>query len=263
MCNNCVVYNFNLDTMNIMQNNFTNLNLILDIYNGITIDTKSIPNDINNFEKELKKTLENIQSYNLLWVKIPIIKSNYIPLLTKYNFTFHHCNEKDITLVKKILQNPIIPTAKNHTLGVGAVVIKENKLLVIKDRFQKGYKLPGGHIDNNENISTALKREVLEETGIRVEFKSIISLGHFSPSQFGESNLYLICTATALSTNINIQDTNEILEAKWIELDEFFSCEDVILYNKSLVKNAIKNNGLEISNDNFFTNPNKKYEFFF
>ena len=33
-------------------------------------------------------------------------------------------------------------------------------------------------------ISTALEREVLEETGIEVEFESIISLGHFYPINF-------------------------------------------------------------------------------
>ena len=62
-------------------------------------------------------------------------------------------------LVKKLIQETVIPTAKNYTVGVGAIVRDKEQLLVIKDRFSNGYKLPGGHIDNNESIKDALKRE--------------------------------------------------------------------------------------------------------
>ncbi|HIP12361.1 MAG TPA: NUDIX domain-containing protein [Arcobacter sp.] len=245
------------------KSNHTSLNITEDKYNGITIDGSNLPDNINTFEKELLKILYKNKLRNLLWIKIPIYKSNFIPLLTTHDFVFHHCNEEDITLLKRISTNPIIPTAKNHTLGVGAVVISDNKLLVIKDKFQKGFKLPGGHIDDRENITTALKREVLEETGIKIEFKNIISLGHFSPSQFRESNLYIVCTAKALSCEINIQDADEILESKWLNLDDFFLDEEILSYNKALVKSAIENKGLKKDECNFFTNPNKTYEFFF
>jgi len=245
------------------KSNFISLSITEDKYNGITIDGSSLTYDIDLFKKALLEIIAQNKTKNLLWIKIPICNSNFIPLLTSYDFVFHHCNEKDITLVKRISINPIIPTAKNHTLGVGAVVIKDNQLLVIKDKFQKGFKLPGGHIDDRENITTALKREVLEETGIKIQFENITSIGHFSPSQFGESNLYIVCKAKAVSYEINIQDADEILEAKWINLEEFFIDEEILSYNKALVKSAIVNKGLKIDECNFFTNPNKTYEFFF
>lgn len=245
--------------------NFTTLTLIADKYDGITIDNSNTSHTPKEFEKELINIIQNIKNKHLLWIKLPIEKSELIPLLTKYDFIFHHCNEKDLTLLKKLTNNPIIPTAKNHTLGVGAVVIENNKLLVIKDRFQKGYKLPGGHIDDRENISQALKREIFEETGIKIELESVVSLGHFSPAQFGESNLYVVCTAKALSTKIDILDSHEILEAKWIDMDDFYDCEEIHLYNKTMVKTALESKGLQIKQDNFFENPNqdKSYEFFF
>jgi 8-oxo-dGTP diphosphatase len=123
-----------------------------------------------------------------------------------------------------------IPTAANHTLGVGVVVINENnQLLVIKERISTvGYKLPGGHIDDGEMISTAATREVLEETGIEVEFESIISLGHFYPHQFHKSNLYILCKAKPISHEINIQDTDEIEDAKWVDVDEYLVDENVL-----------------------------------
>jgi len=241
---------------------FTSIDLINDVYDGITIDNSTIPNDIKEFEKELINILENIENKKLLWIKVPIEKSYLIPLLTKNKFVFHHCNEKDITMLKKLIDNPIVPTAINHTLGVGAVVIKDNKLLVIKDRLWKKFKLPGGYIDDKEYISKALKREVLEETGIKVELESIVSLGHFFPSQFEQSNLYVVCSAKALSTEINIIDSEEIIEAKWMDLDEYFSCEDIHIYNKDIVKTAMKDKGLKLEIHNYFT-KDKQHEYYF
>jgi len=243
---------------------FTTMNLTHDQYDGITIDSSTIPNSIEEFEKELLLIIENSENKKLLWIKLSIEQSQFIPILTKHDFVFHHCNERDITLVKKLIVKPIIPTATNHTLGVGAVVIDDDKLLVIKDRIWQKYKLPGGHIDDSENISNALKREVYEETGIEVEFESIISLGHFSPAQFGESNLYVVCRATALSKEINIIDDEEIMDAKWINIQEYLACEDVHSYNKAIVKNALETIGFKIdTRTDLITRENVSYEIFF
>ena len=243
--------------------NFTSINLISDKYNGITIDNSSIPNDVKAFEKELINIIENIKDNKLLWIKLPIEKSHIIPLLAKHNFVFHHCNERDITMLKKLINNPKIPTAVNHTLGVGAVVIDDNKLLVIKDRIWKRYKLPGGYIDDKENISQALQREVLEETGVKIELDSIVSLGHSSQSQFEKFNLYVVCSAKALSKKINIVDSHEIIEAKWMDIDEYFNCGDIHIYNKNIVKTAMKNKGLKLENHNYFSNSGNQHEYYF
>jgi len=243
---------------------FTTMTLKHDQYDGITIESFTIPNSVLEFEKELLFIIEKIEKKKLLWIKLSIEQSQFIPILTKHDFVFHHCNERDITLVKKLIEKPIIPTATNHTLGVGAVVIDDDKLLVIKDRIWQKYKLPGGHIDDSENISNALKREVYEETGIEVEFESIISLGHFSPAQFGESNLYVVCRATALSKEINIIDDEEIMDAKWIDIQEYLSCDDVHIYNKAIVKNALETIGFKIeTRTDLITKENVSYEIFF
>ncbi len=245
-------------------NSLTSMNLSSDQYDGITIDSTTIPKSIEEFEEELVYLLNHLEDKKLLWVKLSITQSNIIPILTKFDFVFHHCNERDITLVKRLTENPVIPTATNHTLGVGAVVIDEGKLLVIKDRIWQKYKLPGGHIDDRENISCALKREVHEETGVEVEFESIVSLGHFSPAQFGESNLYVVCRATPLSKEINIIDMHEIMEAKWMEVEEYLACEEVHSYNKAIVKNALLSSGFKIdTRTDLITKENVSYEIFF
>jgi 8-oxo-dGTP diphosphatase len=243
---------------------FTMIVLKNDQYDGCTIDASTLPESLEEFEEELLLLVEKIENKKLLWIKLDIIQSNLIPILTNHGFVFHHCNEEDITLVKKLIPKPIIPTATNHTLGVGAVVIDDNKLLVIKDKIWQKYKLPGGHIDDRENISSALIREVYEETGIKVEFESIISLGHFFPRQFNESNLYIICCAKPLTKEINIIDTDEIIEARWIEIDTYLELDDVHPYNKIIVRNALKNSGFKIDeSDNIITRADINYEIFF
>lgn len=243
--------------------NFTTITLIPDSYDGITIDTNSIPYILEEFEKELQNILQQLENKKLLWVKLPIAKSHFIPLLTKYDFIFHHCNEADITLLKKLTIDPIIPTARNHTLGVGVVVIDEGNILVVKERIGQHFKLPGGYIDDNENISTAVVREVKEETGIDVKFNSIIALGHFNPLQFGESNLYIGTIAHPLSKDINIIDTDEILEAKWMKLEDFLEDEEIYLFNKTIVHTALKNNGLKFEHIEMLKGRDIDYELFF
>jgi 8-oxo-dGTP diphosphatase len=215
-------------------------------YNGIIIDNASLPEDKTEFETEIIQLLASVHDRNLFWIKIPVEKADFIPILTSLGFQFHHCDEHNLMLVRKMSQDAFIPATKNYIVGVGAIVFHESKLLVIKDRFSTGYKLPGGHIEKNESIKEALAREVFEETGIRVSFESIMNIGHFRNGQFGESNLYLVCTAQALSHEINIQDEAEILEAKWINPVEFLQSEGINAYNKSVVQAAINNKDLKL-----------------
>ena len=215
-------------------------------YKGIVIELSNYHEESNVFRNEIVKLVHTSSGKELLWVKIPIEKSEYIPILTKLNFEFHHCDERNLMLIKKLKSTSFVPTTKNYIVGVGAIVMHNNRLLVIKDRLNAGYKLPGGHIDKNESIKDALKREVEEETGVHIEFESILNLGHFRNGQFGESNLYIVCTGKALTEEININDTSEIIEAKWISIEAFMNDAEVNDYNKSVVRAAINNAELKL-----------------
>lgn len=239
---------------------------ILDPYNGITIESKDLPVSKEEFETNLDFLIESVKNKrNLIWIYIDIKKSDFIPIATKKGFIFHSCDEEYILVVKRLRENSVIPTASNHTLGVGAVVINDkNELLVIKERISTvGYKLPGGHIDDAEMITTALEREVFEETGVIVQFESIISLGHFYPHQFHKSNLYILCTATPKSYEINIQDSHEIIDAKWVDVYEYINDEDVLDYAKAIVIAAIKSKGFSRANQETLCHIKKDFELFF
>jgi 8-oxo-dGTP diphosphatase len=241
-------------------------NTILDPYNGITIDSQFLPKTKEEFELNLDFLIQTVKhKRNLIWIYIDIKKSDFIPIATKRGFFFHSCDEDYILLVKRTIENAIIPTAANHTLGVGAVVINDkNEILVIKEKVSNlGYKLPGGHIDNGEMISSALEREVLEETGVIVEFESIISLGHFYPHQFHKSNLYVLCIASPKTFEINIQDTHEIIDAKWIDVNKYLEDDEVLAYSKAVVFASLEYKGFIKANQEVLCHIKKDFELFF
>ena len=72
-----------------------------------------------------------------------------------------------------------------------------------------------------------------------------------------------MCIAKALSSEINIQDTNEILECKWTDVQRYINDEDAFAYNKEIVKIALKQKGLKQKEFDSFRSTLKNYELFF
>jgi len=217
------------------------MKIIEDKYAGVIIDSDALASNCEQFKARLIELINTLQNKKLLWMNIPCEHAQFIPILTELGFEFHHCAGNSLMLVKKLICDPIIPNAKNFNVGVGAIVLDGDNLLVIKDRFFKGYKLPGGHVDPGERVEKALIREVLEETGVHVTFDSLINVSHFIAGQFGEQNIYFACTAKPLSKAINIYDASEILEARWINITEFLNNEDVNDFNKKVVSAVVNN----------------------
>jgi 8-oxo-dGTP diphosphatase len=64
----------------------------------------------------------------------------------------------------------VIQTEKGLVhLCVGALIERDARFLLLKRRaYPFGYALPAGHVEYNEEPKAALKREVLEETGLKV-----------------------------------------------------------------------------------------------
>lgn len=50
---------------------------------------------------------------------------------------------------------------------VTAVVIRDGKVLLVRDKGLVSFSLPGGAIENGESPATAAKRELYEELGLR------------------------------------------------------------------------------------------------
>lgn len=58
---------------------------------------------------------------------------------------------------------------KPQTNGVRAILVKENKILLVKHSYSDSWFLPGGAMKKGETFHQAIKRELFEELKISVE----------------------------------------------------------------------------------------------
>ncbi len=56
---------------------------------------------------------------------------------------------------------------ENICSAVCCVVVCENKLILVRNK--RGWELPAGHVEDGEDIQSAVTREVIEETGLVLE----------------------------------------------------------------------------------------------
>jgi len=131
--------------------------------------------------------------------------------------------------------------------SVYAVIIKNDKVLL--SRQWDGHDFPGGGIDKGETITDALKREVYEEVGIKIDKGNLITCcDDFYISKtdiiLHSILMYYVVNVFEGEPNINNLDTDEreyISGFDWIDVDKL---SDVKFYNGvdniSIIKKAIK-----------------------
>ncbi len=103
---------------------------------------------------------------------------------------------------------------------VGGVVEKDGKYLLVQEaqkRCRGKWNIPAGHLDPNETIFDAAKREIKEESGFDVELTGVCQIGN----QKREDDIFVsVIFATKVICGDIKFDPNEILDAKWFTYEE-------------------------------------------
>ncbi len=108
-------------------------------------------------------------------------------------------------------------------VGVGVIVIKENKVLCAKRKNAHGegtWQFPGGHLEFKESWEDCARREVMEETGISIKN---IRFGTVSNDIFeGENKHYitLIMIADHNTGEPQILEPEKCAGWKWFKWEE-------------------------------------------
>lgn len=123
---------------------------------------------------------------------------------------------------------------------VGGVVEKDGKYLLVQEAQEKcrgKWNIPAGHLDPNETIFEAAKREVEEESGFDVELTGVCQIGN----QKLENDVFVsvVFSTKVLGGDINF-NPDEILDARWFTYEEIISMKDQ-LRRESFVLGAIDN----------------------
>jgi 8-oxo-dGTP diphosphatase len=108
-----------------------------------------------------------------------------------------------------------------YRLSVKAIVVDDKKLLMVQERDDEWWGLPGGGIDYGENNDQALRRELHEELGVdpqqiqydsRIRFMSVGTVVDGVP----RANLFYRVQLSAEQ----IVPTKDVLEARWVTAAE-------------------------------------------
>jgi ADP-ribose pyrophosphatase YjhB (NUDIX family) len=94
-------------------------------------------------------------------------------------------------------------------------IIRDNGLVVLVN--EKGvWRLPGGHIDTNESLESALRREIKEELDIDIDIEKFIAKKERNDQQ-GKLNIYFFLCS---SKNKSMTPGEEISDAKFISVND-------------------------------------------
>ncbi|MBS7628812.1 NUDIX hydrolase [Candidatus Bathyarchaeota archaeon] len=112
-----------------------------------------------------------------------------------------------------------------YSIGVGAIIESGGRILLVKINYgHKGWMLPGGYVRPYETIGDAVKREVLEETGLQVEPTELVSVR--SRVEGEKSDIYLTFTVKINGGELK-PDGKEVSEARYFTLDEINSMSNI------------------------------------
>lgn len=116
-------------------------------------------------------------------------------------------------------------------VGVGAVVIRGKEVLLVRraNEPSKGlWSIPGGLVKTGEALEEAVKREILEETGITVEVHDIVAvLDRIIPDQKGRVLYHYVlvdflCTPLSRAEPVSNSDA---AESKYVSLEDLDGLE--------------------------------------
>ncbi|XP_076897602.1 nudix hydrolase 2-like [Bidens hawaiensis] len=201
---------------------------INDDHGGVVVELNEHM-DPANFLIRLKTSMSQwtLQGKRGVWIKLPIHLVNLVETAVKEGFCYHHAEPDYLMLVNWIPETTnTIPANATHRVGVGAVVLNDKReILVVQEkngrlRGSGIWKIPTGIVEEGEEISEGVIREVKEETGIDTEFVEVLAFRQWHKVFFGKSDLFFMCMMRALSFDIEIQEL-EIEAAKWMPLEEF------------------------------------------
>lgn len=123
----------------------------------------------------------------------------------------------------------------------GGVVERDGKYLLMqeaKERCHGKWNLPAGHLDIGEDIFEGARREILEETGCKVELTGVCQIGNRKRKDL--AFVAVIFVAKLLEENLFVPDSKEVMDVKWFEYDEIVAMRDQ-LRNSDLILGAIDN----------------------
>lgn len=104
----------------------------------------------------------------------------------------------------------------NENAGVDVLLIKRKN-----DPYKDCWALPGGYMEINETLDDAVKREVMEETGIDINRSCIKYLNekiYDNPVRDSRGRVVSVLSVVVVPNNTKISAGDDAAECKWFSL---------------------------------------------
>ena len=104
------------------------------------------------------------------------------------------------------------------------MVVKNGSLLMIrraKEPYAGRWSVPGGMLEHGEYLTDAVRREVLEETGIEVDVGDLLGILEL----WREPHIVILDYVATPATDDEPRAGDDVSEARWVPLEEVPSLE--------------------------------------
>lgn len=117
------------------------------------------------------------------------------------------------------------------SVTVAAIIEQAGKFLLVEEETSDGVRFnqPAGHLDPNESLETAVRREVLEETAYDFAPESVVGvyLSRYVSSRNNENVTYLRFTFAGTLGALHDQPLDHgIIRTVWLSYEELLACKD-------------------------------------
>lgn len=114
-----------------------------------------------------------------------------------------------------------------------------SKILMVKNKGNTSWSLPGGAVEKEETLDQAAIREAKEETGLDVKVHGIIAINECIFEKKQEHAIFFTFRAEIIGGSLELVRPHEISEIAWMDVDK---AEELMPYYKDGIRGLVEGN---------------------
>lgn len=107
-----------------------------------------------------------------------------------------------------------------HIVATASLVLNEEGQVLLVKTEKRGWEMPGGQVEEGEDVPSALKREVLEEAGVSINILKLSAVY----SSIDEPCKVIFDFISEYMGGIPKKDNDETLDVGWFSKEEALAC---------------------------------------
>ena len=196
-------------------------------------------------------------------LNLPLSSAALVPIAARAGFVFHHCDEDDLTMTRRLIEHAFVPHA-THFVGVGGVVLNDRReLLVVCEatgRSASATTSSRGRPAAGRAPGGRRPARGAGETGVQARFEALVCFATGTATATASLTSTSSAAPLPLSEDVTMQ-AEEIEECLWMPVEEYFASDLVSVFNKRIVRAALASPGRAAKGIEGYADP-ARYEFF-